>query len=649
MPPTFTYPGVYIEELPSGVHTITGVATSIAAFIGWAPQGPTDHAVLVQSWSDFASQFGGLDARSLLGYSVNQFFANGGQQAFIIRLAQTTAPSGTASGTNKAAVTITVTGGTVSFTAKDVGTWANSYGILISDGTTSGTFKVTVAYSPAGTGLVALEVTDNLTLSSTLTSSYVDMAVSGGATANPADGFYQLTGGADGNGVGVPAAVGASTTVFQPGGSTDGFTFTAKNPGAWGNLLAITATPQTPAMDPTGTRLAINVLSISPTGSATVLEAFNNVSVLSTDPSYLLTVMNSDSNYVTVSLDGTPTQALNQAAPAAEFTTQPTPIIGAILAGGYDGIVLDPTQDTTTGGGLFATGLDSSPAGTTGVHLLDTVFFNLLCVPGESEAVVIGNLQNYCFGQRAFYIVDAPQSAQIANLISSGPAGADAGNITGQYSMNSAYYFPWINAPDPLAGNRARLFPPCGFIAGIYAATDATRGVWKAPAGIDASLTGESGLQYVLTDLQNGSLNVQAVNCLREFKVYGDVVWGARTLQGNDQAGSQWKYVPIRRLALFLESSLYDGTQWVVFEPNDETLWGQIRLNVGAFMQQLFLQGAFQGTTPQQAYFVKCDGENNPQSSIDQGVVNILVGFAPLYPAEFVVIQIQQMAGQLQS
>jgi uncharacterized protein len=170
--------------------------------------------------------------------------------------------------------------------------------------------------------------------------------------------------------------------------------------------------------------------------------------------------------------------------------------------------------------------------------------------------------------------------------------------------------------------------------------------VWKAPAGIDASLTGVLGLQYDLTDLQNGTLNTQAINCLREFKVYGDVVWGARTLQGNDQAGSQWKYVPVRRLALYIESSLYDGTQWVVFEPNDTTLWGQIRLNVGSFLQGLFLQGAFAGTTPQQAYFVKCDADNNPASSIALGVVNILVGFAPLYPAEFVVIQIQQMAGQ---
>ena len=154
-------------------------------------------------------------------------------------------------------------------------------------------------------------------------------------------------------------------------------------------------------------------------------------------------------------------------------------------------------------------------------------------------------------------------------------------------------------------------------------------------------------MQFNLTDLENGDLNIQAINCLREFKIYGDVVWGARTLQGNDQAGSEWKYIPIRRLALYIESSLYDGTQWVVFEPNDEPLWGQIRLNVGAFMKGLFLQGAFQGSSPAQAYFVKCDAENNPQASINLGIVNILVGFAPLNPAEFVVIQIQQIAGQL--
>ena len=400
------------------------------------------------------------------------------------------------------------------------------------------------------------------------------------------------------------------------------------------------------------------MLTVGPTGALTIAESYNNLCVTPTDPYYLVTVLNSDSNYVTVAAagTGTTTKALNQPPPAAVSPSAPTPVAGAVLTGGFDGIVLDPTQDNSAGGN-FKTALNPSGGpGTGGVQLLDSVpIFNLLCVPGESDEATVSSLQGFCANNRAFYIVDSPlaiNASAVNNQLTAmtvtnpGPVGSDLNSISGASSANAAYYFPWVFAPDPLAGGRSRYFPPCGFVAGIYAATDASRGVWKAPAGIDASLTGVSGLQYNLTDLENGGLNPQAVNCLRQFNVYGDVVWGARTMQGSDQAGSQWKYVPIRRLALFLESSLYDGTQWVVFEPNDETLWGQIRLNVGSFMQGLFLQGAFQGTSPQQAYFVKCDSENNPQSSIDLGIVNILVGFAPLYPAEFVVIQIQQMSGQ---
>jgi uncharacterized protein len=180
----------------------------------------------------------------------------------------------------------------------------------------------------------------------------------------------------------------------------------------------------------------------------------------------------------------------------------------------------------------------------------------------------------------------------------------------------------------------------------MYATIDGSRGVWKAPAGTETALVGVSGVQVPLTDAQNGLLNPVAVNCIRNFPVYGVVIWGARTTQGADEVGSQWKYVPVRRLALYLESSLYQGTQWVVFEPNDEPLWAQIRLNVGSFMQTLFRQGAFQGSTPQQAYFVKCDSETTTSTDQDNGIVNIVVGFAPLKPAEFVIIQIQQMAGQ---
>jgi hypothetical protein len=220
------------------------------------------------------------------------------------------------------------------------------------------------------------------------------------------------------------------------------------------------------------------------------------------------------------------------------------------------------------------------------------------------------------------------------------------GNIR---SRNAAIYFPRIAIADPLNNFRLRPTPPSGTVAGLFATIDGARGVWKAPAGTEAVLGGVQQLQYNTTNAENGVLNPLAINCLRNFPVYGTICWGARTLFGADQMADDYKYIPVRRLALYIEESLYRGTQWVVFEPNDEPLWAQIRLNVGAFMHQLFRQGAFQGQTPKDAYFVKCDKETTPQDQINLGIVNIIVGFAPLKPAEFVVIQIQQMAGQIET
>jgi hypothetical protein len=170
--------------------------------------------------------------------------------------------------------------------------------------------------------------------------------------------------------------------------------------------------------------------------------------------------------------------------------------------------------------------------------------------------------------------------------------------------------------------------------------------VWKAPAGTAARLNAVAGLQYRLTDAENGVLNPLGLNCLRTFPIYGTVAWGGRTLDGADVAASQWKYLPVRRLALMIEESLYRGTQWAVFEGNDEPLWAALRVNITAFMHGLFRQGAFQGTTPAQAYLVKCDATTTTQADVDRGVVNVLVGFAPLKPAEFVFIRLQQLAGQ---
>ncbi|MGH9429912.1 MAG: phage tail sheath family protein [Terriglobia bacterium] len=509
MPVTVTYPGVYIEEIPSGVHTITGVATSIAAFVGWAPQGPTDSAQLVLSWPDYYRQYGGLDSRSLLGYAVSQFFGNGGTQAYIIRVVASDAAT--------ASTSPTVAAGTLTISAQSQGGWANSYGILIknqSGGTNR--FRLQIAYAPSGT----------------------------------------------------------------------------------------------------------------PTPPPVVVESFENLSMTSPDIQgrYIADIVNAQSNFVTVAVTGTPT------APPADITTPQN------LAGGKDGTVLTPGTST----GTFENAvLPGSGAG--GVHFLEHVdLFNLLCVPGEGDPTTLSSLETFCRAHRAFLIADCAEADTLTTL-QNGPSSS----ITGNDGINAAFYFPWINAPDPLNQGGTGPFPPGGFVAGIYAATDGSRGVWKAPAGTAASLTGVLGVSVPLNDPENGILNPVAVNCIRNFSVYGTVVWGARTLQGNDEIGSEWKYVPVRRTALYIEESLYRGTKWAVFEPNDEPLWSQLRLNVGAFMHDLFRKGAFQGQTPQDAYFVKCDSTTTTQSDINLGIVNIVVGFAPLKPAEFVVIQIQQMAGQI--
>jgi hypothetical protein len=295
----------------------------------------------------------------------------------------------------------------------------------------------------------------------------------------------------------------------------------------------------------------------------------------------------------------------------------------------------------------------------TGIYALDKAdIFNILCIPPDTHGtdVPIGVFQDaepYCKDRRAMLIVDPPVNwgkiKETAAKTAIGDSGVSSLGLTGEAGRNAAIYFPMVLQADPLREGQIDAFPPCGIIAGIMARTDSQRGVWKAPAGLDASINGIVGLQVNLNDDENGMLNPLGINCLRDFKVNGRVVWGARTLRGADQLADEWKYIPVRRTALFIEESLYRGLQWVVFEPNDEPLWSQIRLNVGSFMHNLFRQGAFQGTTPNEAYFVKCDKETTTQSDINLGIVNIVVGFAPLKPAEFVVIKIQQMAGRIQT
>ena len=293
--------------------------------------------------------------------------------------------------------------------------------------------------------------------------------------------------------------------------------------------------------------------------------------------------------------------------------------------------------------------LTGDAAAQTGMYALEGIapdIFNILCIPAaanldqQSFAAVVSAAEKYCYEKRAFLIVDTPSAIKTKDEMVDWMQTND-----GLRHPSAAIYFPRLEIPDPLNGKQPRNVGASGTLAGVYARLDGTRGVWKAAAGAEADLRG-ANISLHLGDAENGELNQLGINALRSFPQIGNVAWGARTLAGSNQEGSEWKYIPVRRLALYLKESLYQGSQWANFEPNDDLLWAQIRSSFGAFMTDLFRQGAFQGMKPGEAFFIKCDETTTTQDDIERGIVNIIVGFAPLKPAEFVLIRIQQLAGQ---
>ena len=532
MPVAPTYPGVYVEEIPSGVRTITGVATSITAFVGIAPRGPVDAPQFITSFADYERLFGRLAANNPMAYSVFQFYQNGGSQAIIVRV---------------------------------IGGGAASATITLDD------------------------------------------------------------------------AAGAAAAVLQ-----------TRSAGAWGNQLRA----RVDTFDATGTDYNLTVRDMA-TGQQ---ERYAKISIDPNSTRRLDRVLESST---LVSSTG-----LTNVQPADHGDLNPANVGADPLnppANSFD--PADPPFTQATGGNDGAAITDADIHGVeadkTGIYqLLKTDIFNILVFPPLAVAEVdadptlvsnnvLSRALTLCYDRRAMLVVDAPASWESVQDAVSGMGGFP---LSGESSKNAALYFPYLRITDPDSTQRGRLIdlPAAGAVAGIYARTDVQRGVWKAPAGTDASLNGVPELSLPMTDLENGRLNPLGVNCLRSFLIYGRLVWGARTVRGADALADEYKYVPVRRLALFIEESLYRGLKWVVFEPNDEPLWSQIRLNAGAFMQQLFRQGAFQGRSPREAYFVKCDKDTTTQNDINLGIVNIHVGFAPLKPAEFVIIKLQQMAGQVE-
>ncbi|MBN8992446.1 MAG: phage tail sheath subtilisin-like domain-containing protein [Rhizobiales bacterium] len=585
MPSALTYPGVYIEEIPSGVHTIIGVGTSIAAFVGRSARGPTNLPIVINGYADFERRFGGLWKKSKLGYAVRDFFLNGGAQAIIVRLYGD-------DGTGKGKAIISVDD--LKLIAADDGDWGKNLRAAVD-------LDVTEAVADS-MGLKADQLF-NLTV------------------VNRADGeveqFRNLT---------LVDSTRRIDRILESESNLVRFSGDIGKPPKLQKIRDAQA-----KLDKDKGDLAAT-LTNSPTDKAKIEAATTLVEADQQDLDKIRTDLATEAE--------SRLAAARQSNDTTKVATAKTDLEKAKADfGGSDG--KDLSKDDFIGPG--------KQAGKKGLYgLADADLFNILCIPpyksdDNVDAAVISAAGQYCEQRRAMLLVDPPADWNSKEKAKGGVAGL------GTNSKNAALFFPRLRQPDPLLGDQTLSFVPCGAVAGIFARTDTTRGVWKAPAGFEATLVGVPQLAVPLTDGENGELNPLGVNCLRSMPAAGRIVWGARTLQGDDRLASEWKYIPVRRTALFIEESLYRGTHWVVFEPNDEPLWAQIRLNVGAFMNDLFRQGAFQGGTPREAYFVKCDKETTTQSDINKGIVNILVGFAPLKPAEFVLVKLQQIAGQIQT
>ncbi len=285
-----------------------------------------------------------------------------------------------------------------------------------------------------------------------------------------------------------------------------------------------------------------------------------------------------------------------------------------------------------------------------GIYALDGAGgFNLLCLPPPSQSrdwsvATWAHAAAFCEQRRAFLLIDPPTIAHMdvgeMTDILMGFADDLRQAMGADPRKNAALYCPHLLVSHPNLSAAASPMAPCGAVAGVMARTDRDRGVWKAPAGMGAWLVGIQGLSHALNDTMQGALNQSSINGLRSFPQSGPVIWGSRTLAGAES--SDWRYVPARRTALFLQQSVEQGLDWVVFEPNGEPLWAKVRLTVGRFMDGMFRQGAFQGSSPRDAWFVRCDAFNMTQDDLDAGRLIVEIGFAPLRPAEFNLIRIQK-------
>ncbi len=649
MPVQTTYPGVYVQEVPSGVRTIVGVSTSVAAFVGAARQGPVDRPVKVRSVAEYVRTFGPpLGADVPMGHAVAHFFANGGTQAFVVRVVNTSATPAA----QEATTTLSTAGGTpvdvLVLTANGAGAWANKVG---STGLEAAVDYAATA-NPADLFALTLRLRalDPRTGSSVVTAeeSYPNLSMSPGHPRHApavlaASALVRVTG---------PATAPTST---DQGSSTSGGDLPGNIPMGESNGTLRVSVDYGPPTD-----LIIGTGAVSNVARATLATTITAAAAAAGLPMDATVV----GNRIRLRTTGTAGAGRSVVVePAPQNDASQTLLLGRTWGGAEvsGGASLRPAETAGkgfTGGTDLPIGpADLVPAGGVGgifaLGVLEFPRFNLLCLPDlpasdptqpatAARSQALAQAMAYCKQERAFLLVDTPPGW---------PVTAPNPNVGGLSALgeHGAIYYPRLSVVEAGAGGLpvTLSLPACGAVAGIMARTDAARGVWKAPAGLETGVVGIAGLSGPTDDGLSGDLNPKGINVLRTFPGAGTVVWGARTLRGADSQASEFKYIPVRRLTDYIASSLYLGTQFAVFEPNDPDLWAQLRLAVGTFMRGLFRAGAFQ-QSPQRSeadsFFVVCDETVNPQSEIDLGRVNVVVGFAPLKPAEFVIVTITQIS-----
>jgi phage tail sheath protein FI len=667
----FTYPGIYTREIPSGVRTITGAPTSVALFVGPTKAGIDGRPIRLFSFPDFERAYGGLSQNSSLSYSVLHFFANGGGEAYVIRV-----PAKNAVRAKTAFKQAGVAPESLAVTALSSGAGSNN---------------LFVEFDGFGLNPVGDKKRFNLSVIDRLTGRverFGDLATSSTSARFATAVMNDSATGSKLVGVDMTAA-GIDKDAPQPNGSIYKVV-TLPSAGVFNSNVKLALTVSVLKADGTADTGVALPVTVFPNGAAKPTSVPELVTRLAAAINAEIQLNQS----AATTMEGIAVEADSFAEGPDTFirlrTSRPgsaplnrrlgdaTVVIAAPAAGtdfvatyGLTKTVENPSRYQL--GALYpaasqvsgvpvkgadgdATGQPDSDVFKKAVMDLDTPdpFFNILCLPdlvrpaaNDPNALQHTNAMSVyadaalvCKNKHAFLLIDP-----LPNTTSVGAAESWKAGFSFQ-SSHSAAYFPKIRVDDPLIPGAILSCAPSGAIAGVYARTDGQFGVWKAPAGTDAALSGVYGPSVTMSDDEQGVLNPIGLNVIRQFPIYGTVSFGSRTVDGSNALASDWKYIPVRRTASYILRSLSEALRWAVHSPNGEELWSQLRINVTAFMQGLFRQGAFKGVSARQAYFVQCDATTTTQDDINQGVVNIVIGFAPLKPAEFVVISLRQLVQQ---